>query len=539
MNIKGLNIKNFTCFGSAGVYIEDISRINIFFGENNCGKSNSLRIWKFLKQLPFPEGSRTQTFSIDEPNYFYKFNQNNKIEIRFDFDNEELKEIKEELNYDGTPYVVYSITKNGKDFAIQVSESFLNECTEPSIREFVQKKKGVSGGRLQDRVIDVLHAINPKRFIAIPNVEHIDEFRKLVNEQDIRKDLHSIVHYSYKNIENKEKKQKLNNFIESVLGYSAEITIPDTEQEIEIVINGFQQPLSSVGTGVHEIILIGLKLFLLKDKAIVCIDEPELHLHPRVQRSFLNFISTETDHTYFIATHSNNFLDFEVEDKQIYRVFKEGDEIQINVCPDLQSQRSILNDLGVRASEILQTNGIVWVEGPSDRIYIKKWLALFSPELVEGLHFNFQYYSGRLLNHYSLEDFEFNDFLNILTVNKNAFIVMDSDCSKNYQIADLNSTKQRIIEECESAGIGYWVTEGREIENYLSNSLLERITEAPVKRSKFTKIGSYCEKFNPQNKIIFAKEAVDLMEGEEMRDNFDLYEKITDLVQNIKSWNNL
>ena len=33
----------------------------------------------------------------------------------------------------------------------------------------------------------------------------------------------------------------------------------------------------------------------------------------------------------------------------------------------------MLNDLDVRASDLLQSNGIIWVEGPSDRIYIKRW----------------------------------------------------------------------------------------------------------------------------------------------------------------------
>ena len=32
----------------------------------------------------------------------------------------------------------------------------------------------------------------------------------------------------------------------------------------------------------------------------------------------------------------------------------------------------VLDDLGAKASDIFQSNGIIWVEGPSDRIYIKK-----------------------------------------------------------------------------------------------------------------------------------------------------------------------
>ena len=32
----------------------------------------------------------------------------------------------------------------------------------------------------------------------------------------------------------------------------------------------------------------------------------------------------------------------------------------------------VLSNLGIRASELLQSNGVIWVEGPSDRVYIKR-----------------------------------------------------------------------------------------------------------------------------------------------------------------------
>lgn len=58
--------------------------------------------------------------------------------------------------------------------------------------------------------------------------------------------------------------------------------------------------------------------------------------------------------------------------------------------------------MDVKASDILQSNGIIWVEGPSDRIYLKRWLELFTPnEYEEGKHYQFLYYGGRLLSQYN------------------------------------------------------------------------------------------------------------------------------------------
>lgn len=37
---------------------------------------------------------------------------------------------------------------------------------------------------------------------------------------------------------------------------------------------------------------------------------------------------------------------------------------------DYKGGADALDDLGVKASDLLQANGIIWVEGPSDRAYI-------------------------------------------------------------------------------------------------------------------------------------------------------------------------
>ena len=43
MKIINLGIANFRSFDSEGVVIENLSKLNIFIGKNNSGKSNILR----------------------------------------------------------------------------------------------------------------------------------------------------------------------------------------------------------------------------------------------------------------------------------------------------------------------------------------------------------------------------------------------------------------------------------------------------------------------------------------------------------------
>ncbi|MFT3955642.1 MAG: hypothetical protein QM722_15025 [Piscinibacter sp.] len=112
----------------------------------------------------------------------------------------------------------------------------------------------------------------------------------------------------------------------------------------------------------------------------------------------------------------------------------------------------------------------MWVEGPSDRIYVSAWLKAVAPELVEGLHFSIMFYGGRLLSHLTADDSTVNEFISLQRLNRHVAIVFDSD--KRDATGVLNSTKQRIIEEIERFGGYSWVTQGREIENYVRAPLL-------------------------------------------------------------------
>ena len=46
---------------------------------------------------------------------------------------------------------------------------------------------------------------------------------------------------------------------------------------------------------------------------------------------------------------------------------------------------SALQDIGVTASDILQASSVIWVEGPSDRINVNRWIELIGANLIEGL----------------------------------------------------------------------------------------------------------------------------------------------------------
>ena len=146
-----------------------------------------------------------------------------------------------------------------------------------------------------------------------------------------------------------------------------------------------------------------------------------------------------------------------------------------------QDRFAICVDLGYRASDIVQANAVIWVEGPSDRIYLKHWINVAAPQLVEGIHYSIMFYGGRLLSHLSADDEEITEFIKLRDLNRHLAIVMDSD--KPSPHARINSTKQRLKDEF-SRGRGVaWVTKGREIENYIMYNRLQRAVQSVYETS--------------------------------------------------------
>jgi hypothetical protein len=120
---------------------------------------------------------------------------------------------------------------------------------------------------------------------------------------------------------------------------------------------------------------------------------------------------------------------------------------------------------------LIQANAVIWVEGPSDRLYLNWWLSKAAPDLIEGIHFSIMFYGGRLLSHLTAgDDEDVSEFIELRSLNRNLAIVIDSD--KASEGDEINATKKRIVSEF-SAPAFAWITNGREVENYIQHAALQ------------------------------------------------------------------
>lgn len=310
-------------------------------------------------------------------------------------------------------------------------------------------------------------------------------------------------------------------------------------------------PLSRMGSGLKTIILVLLNLLVIPEldeyknkKMVYGFEELENNLHPAMQRKLFEYIyefAEMHDVQVFITTHSHVAINafYDKDDAGIFHVYKQDGRAFVKRIESYLDKTRILDDLDVKASDLLQSNGIIWVEGPSDRVYIKHWLDLYFPDrFVEGVHYQFLYYGGRLLSQYSAE--EVTELISVIKTNRNAVIVMDSD--KRNRNARLNDTKKRIIAEFDALGMMSWVTKGKEIENYIPKTAIEEALEVSLKAQcgQYELFTGYIEKYYrgfTGKKVRFARCVVDHMTEENMAGMMDVKKRVTELGERIVEWN--
>lgn len=138
------------------------------------------------------------------------------------------------------------------------------------------------------------------------------------------------------------------------------------------------------GTGLKHFIDVLLKI-TLSGSPVVLIDEPELGLHPSLQRRFLEYLHSlakKKNLQIFLATHSPVILNYG-EIAAVYRVINEGG-VRRAVHVPRDAMHTVLGDLGIRPSDIFNSDICVLVEGQSDVIFFEHVLTrLYQTELAD------------------------------------------------------------------------------------------------------------------------------------------------------------
>lgn len=516
-------------------FLPSISKVNIFVGANNSGKSWMMRHLMKIKNLKYAYFSnllflinefnnnsssnlntkqRNDTWRSDTsaPNIrIRKFNGNALNEI-IRTNNDNRKNIESILNYHYWEMFDISVNRQAIKELEAISfkiEKILNENngienpekiyiptlrTAHSLYDFKEEKYV----KIEDDIFyNTLQRNHPTENVKTFTGLHL--YKSILNARNARKEIR-------KRFEDFETFVQNNFFSGKKIDIVAEfdkdksLSGDNSGEIITIHIDGENntRKLYELGDGIQAIIILMYQIFMAENDSVIFIDEPELNLHPGMQRLFFEQISLNNDITkknliYFISTHSNHLLDLTLESDNVsiysFNPIVEKGNKKINVRNVNSGNNDLLKDLGVNNTSVFLANSSIWVEGISDRNYIKSFLRAFCDDdnkrnyPKEDIDFAFFEYAGGNIEHYIFgdeleeidDDEKFLKEINTLALSNKIFLFADSDRAKE---GTKKFERLKLLEEKFSANNnleGLILRDIRESENLLSIEVWRKI----------------------------------------------------------------
>lgn len=550
-------ICNYKCFGEDGCGFEGILPINLIIGRNNTGKSTLLELIDYLTL----------------PRDLSKLGHNGKapqVILSDVLTEEELRQVFRDNASGGTipgnhwkfgchwvgKRITWTVPYRGLPEFVTIDPSIIRK---QDLTEYERRLANVKGNPFSNVFFRRLLAerdITPEKDSADLTVQSNGRYATNVIQHFINK-----VDFPSELVED-----TFLNELNSIFGPDGSFTDIVVQQlgsgNWEVYLEEAEKgrvPLSHTGSGLKTILLVLVFLYLVPRMEgrplsgyLFGFEELENNLHPSLQRRLLLYlrkIAIEQGCRFFLTTHSNIPIDlFANDDKaQILHVTHDGRCASVKRVITYVDNKGILDDLDIRASDLLQANGIVWVEGPSDRLYFNRWIEIWSERKIKkGAHYQCVFYGGRLLAHLSANDPEVNtdDVVKILRINRNAILIVDSD--RECESQPINATKDRILSEIKVVGGMAWLTAGKEIENYIPNqavaSLYGNSNLTPLEPYK--DIVEYLDEVKAgegkrllRNKVLFAEQVCPHIDREGIMNTLDLPDQLTSAYNHIRTWN--
>lgn len=517
--LKSLKIKNYKHIGDSYIGFDKLENLNILVGQNNIGKSTLLQsIEMIISENPINRDTLSETtiefaFCPDENEIKNVFNETSIVSMinsnhfafgkkyigrYMSFEYKARRAIGEEQiklsNIAGTSKEEFDINTRIEKFTELAQNFIFYHIRTLNVIKLSADRNLLPELQNGERIIseDGSGATNLLRqYLNVANLPNE------VVEKDILNALNQIM--------------KPENHFERIMCQEIETTDDSNSKwEIQLVNENGKIPISSSGSGLRTVLLVLIKLFLetreknnyslgLSLKQTVFIfEELENNLHPTIQRNLFEFLYQwvkENSSQIFLTTHSTVPINmFSGRDNvTLTHIKKENNRIITNSALSFIENEDILMNLGVRASDILQSNAVIWVEGPSDRIYINKWIELYSNgTLKENVHYQILFYGGRLLSHLTGKVDESSELIQLFRANLHSIIVIDSD--KTDSKKRINRTKLRIKKEFIQNQAIVWITQGKEIENYLSRNIFNKIYNVNKQIGQYEKIDDFLNK---------------------------------------------
>lgn len=472
--ITGLSFKNFRGIEDR-VELPHLPKVTILVGRNNAGKTSVLKALQWLQDWK----------PLKQPRDWECRNRDNTVpsELGFGLCAKEGTSLHRRMN--GKTFWLFFETPAAAQ-GFHLSEETLSPLFDSALRSDVinalvstQIRFGTPHEAKTFLTKQAANIVTRSIVPILPKVVVIPEHRKLGGTGDsspysgtgIRKRLQALERPTLDKSKDEQVFLRIQNSVGRILqDHTTNLRVSYNSAEIQCKTSNTKGhlPLAEFGTGIQQLVILMTTAVSQRGK-IVCIEEPESNLHPTLQAELVRFLLDDdlTGNQYILTSHSPFILNSVTNGADISAVHLLPGRESVQLSAD-DERLDVLRDLGARPSDLLMTNFIIWVEGPSDRLLMKHWIGLIDDQLTENVHYSFMFTGGSILAYLDTSGDASADLIQALTINPNACIVFDSD--KKTPTSATKKHVARLVEACAERETMTWVTAGREIENYVPSS---------------------------------------------------------------------
>lgn len=425
--IKNINIKAFK--GIEDIQISECAKINAFVGKNNSGKSTILHAIEMASLALKNNDWNNFSFKLEVKDMFTDLGN---FEIALTYEDNSSLSIKSNMPH-FSPHIQPTATDNQKFQSVLIipdSGANLLTRTHRTPKNVLDQVRAKQFAHLN--AMDILHAI---KFYADRNESGIT-----------RNDYESII-------------TEIKNYFPDIQDLNSIRTEHDISS-LEYTEFGRKLDILYSGTGLKHFLDVLIKT-TLSGAQILLLDEPEMGLHPDLQRRFIEYLvklATKKNLQIFIATHSPVLLNY-TTDIQCYRIINSKGTREINKVPT-EANQLLLSDLGIRPSDIFNYDICLMVEGQSDVIFFEHILRVLYKDDFNGVAVTVIQYGGDAAAAISNGTLQIR---NITAAQKYTYWLRDRDAMPT---EEPSTPAMKFKKSLEKSGMTIHLTKNREIEFY-------------------------------------------------------------------------
>ena len=250
-------------------------------------------------------------------------------------------------------------------------------------------------------------------------------------------------------------------------------TVETTEpSEINISIDGKLRLLSQLGAGIAEALIMLLVAKLSQEWQeppidIVLLEEPELHLHPKMQSALLDRLAGYGVQV-IASTHSPTVINwFARNGALIFRTHfdKEAGGIWAAPATSHTEQAELIEAIGATPGDLMLADRVLLVEGPNDVPVFQAWLSKAPSQ--NGQKFVVYPLGG---NTVSSPNFPVSD---LRELHPKLFVILDSE--RKAQAKPASQEREKAKSKFDKAEIPCHLTERRATESYFTGAALKSV----------------------------------------------------------------